>query len=259
MFDVVKGLVLRAVDVKDADLMLSVYTLERGVISVYAKGVKNSKTNPPIAVNELSYTEFTLFESEDKIWMRSATLIRSFQPSEYNLTYLSLTTYFGEVLTAVATAENDPLLMRLMLNTLHALSLEKYDERLLKAAFEMRLLSVIGFMPSVTACRECGGRDGEFYFDVTSGTVCCFDCNKDSEEADFDDGERHLTVILTEGARRALEYCVHAPMERLFSFTLSGEDAELFSRAAEAYITHQLERSFNSLEYYHMMAGKILP
>ena len=42
-------------------------------------------------------------------------------------------------------------------------------------------------------------------------------------------------------------------------FTLSGEDAELFSRAAEAYITHQLERSFNSLEYYHMMAGKILP
>ena len=251
MLDVVRGLVLYTVDVGEKDVMLTVYTHERGIISAYVRGAKsfNGRRNAPCS--HLAYTEFTLFEKGDKLWVREATLIRLFYSPKSTVEFLAVSAYISDILRAVCTSEPDENVLRLALNTLHALESERYDHRIIKAAFEMRLLSIIGFMPSVAACSECGGRAGEFYFDIMSGNVECAECREKREATAEEDEERRITCILTYGARVALEYSIHSPLERLFSFTISGEDLRLFARAAETYITNQLERGFVTLDYYH--------
>jgi hypothetical protein len=50
----------------------------------------------------------------------------------------------------------------------------------------------------------------------------------------------------------AMRYCVQAPAQRLFSFSIKSENsAELFYRAAENYLLNHLERGFETLNFYY--------
>ena len=118
------------------------------------------------------------------------------------------------------------------------------------------MLSVESKPPDVAACAECGGTAGEFFFDIMGGFVECAACRRrkagqlpEGEEL----GERRIIRILTEGAKAALDYCIHSPLERLFSFKLSGENEEFFENAAEDYLVNQLERSFKTLDFYNQV------
>lgn len=247
--DVVRGVVIRGVPVKNSDLMLTVYTHERGIMSIYARGAKKSdgKKNAS-ATSDLAYSEFVITERQDKIWASEVNTIKYFECDMRNFEGFSLNFYIAELYEHIATAEADETLMRLMLNTLYASSSGRYNHYLLKAAFEIRLLSHIGFMPDLSGCAECGARGIDLYFDVATGRLKCSECL--ALEADEYGEEPHPTVIITEGARAALDYATSCPLERLFSFTLSGEDLVSFSRAAESYLIHQLDRDFVGLEYF---------
>jgi len=156
------------------------------------------------------------------------------------------------VLADVGTTDADEDLLRLTLNTLYAIA--ELDEKLekIKATFEVRCASIIGFMPDVLAC-SCGERLGNFYFDIMGGHIKCYACNERDvslRKEDENPHETHIVCILTEGAKMALTYCVHSPLKKIFAYKISDEDMSIFARAAEEYLTNQLERSFKSLEFY---------
>ncbi len=248
--DVVRGVVLRAVDVKNSDRMLTVYTHERGIMSIYARGAKRMDgKSGTSSTAEFAYSEFTVVQKQDKLWSSEISNIRFFDCGMMNFEGYSLNFYVLELFEHIATAEPDADLMRLLLNTLYASSERKNDHRLIKAAFEIRLLSHIGYMPDVTGCSECEARGRELYFDVVTGSLKCAECT--ALGAEDTDTEPHQTVIITEGARAALEYSIGCPLEKLFSFTLVGEDLDCFSRAAESYLVRQLDRDFAGLDYIH--------
>ena len=124
---------------------------------------------------------------------------------------------------------------------------------MIKAAFEIRAASIIGFMPGVLSCTKCGEKLGNFYFKIMDGSLVCYSCQQEaiSQHEDEVASEFNQTVcILTEGAKIALGYCIHSPLEKIFSFRISNEDMEIFSKAAEEYLTNQLERSFKSIDFY---------
>ena len=108
-------------------------------------------------------------------------------------------------------------------------------------------------MPEVLSCRECGESSGDFFFDIMGGSIVCYSCKQKAERERreiYDDGSRDVVSILSEGAKTALAYLIHSPIERIFAFNISDEDMEILSRATEKYITNQLERGFKSLEFY---------
>ena len=108
-------------------------------------------------------------------------------------------------------------------------------------------------MPEVLSCCECGEGSGDFFFDIMGGSIRCFACKQKADRQRtelYDDGTREIITILTEGAKTALAYLIHCPIERIFAFNISDEDMDILSRATEKYITNQLERSFKSLEFY---------
>lgn len=244
--DVVRGVVIRSVPVKNSDLMLTVYTHERGIMSIYARGARKLEKGSS-STSELAYSEFSITERGDKIWASEVSTIRYFECDMRNFEAFSLNFYLAELYEHIATAEPDEDLMRLLLNTLYASSSGRYNPYLVKAAFEMRLLATLGYMPHLSGCIGCGVSGGELYFDVMTGSLRCHECTDDVDDGD---GTPRPTVIITEGARIALEYATVCPMEKLFSFTLSGEDLDTFSRAAESYLLNQLERDFAALDYF---------
>ena len=250
----VKGLVIRTVDIKESDRLISIFTEEMGVVSALARGARSLKSRQMASTMQFCYGSFVLCKRGEHYWIKEASLIESFFGIRNSIEGLALATYISEVLCDIAVTEPERDLLRLSLNSLYAISECKYSLDMIKAAFEIRAASIIGFMPDVLACSRCGEKLGNFYFKIMDGSLVCYSCQQKAISQHDDEAtssEFNQTVcILTEGAKIALGYCIHSPLEKIFSFRISDEDMEVFSKAAEEYLINQLERSFRSLDFY---------
>lgn len=253
MLTEVTGLVLRSVNIGEADRLITVFTKEMGTVSALVRSARSLKNKNMYSTQQFCYSSFILMKRGEKFWVKEANLIESFYGLRDSIEALSLAGYIVEILSDVTTAEREDELLRLALNSLYSIAEKKYSLDKIKAAFEIRALSIIGFMPDVLHCTDCGRGEGDFFFDILGGSIQCYDCHEKAEREHryvADDGQRRLVSILSEGAKIALGYLIHSPLERIYAFSISDEDMLLLCRATEEYLVNQLERSFKSLEFY---------
>ncbi len=249
----VRGLVIRTVDIKETDRLVTIFTEEYGAITALARGARSLKSRKLAATMQFCYGKYILYKQGDKLWVKEAELIESFFDIRATIEGLALANYIAEVLSFVTVEESEKDLLRLSLNSLYAISTGKYDVDKIKATFEIRAVSILGFMPNVLSCNICDEKSGDFFFDIMGGIIECRACHDKRAKARIehaDPHESHILCILSEGAKIALGYCIYSPLERIFSFNISGDDMRLFSKAAEEYILNQLGRSYKSLEFY---------
>ena len=126
-----------------------------------------------------------------------------------------------------------------LVNALYALSKLKKPPRLVKAATELRLAAIAGYMPELSGCCVCGREDPD-RFSIADGTLECAGCRAS-------DGVR---MPLSPASLAAMRYIVSCPDKKLFSFTLTGAAEKELCDAAESYLLTQLERSFYTLDFY---------
>ncbi len=249
----VRGLVIRTVDIKETDRLITIFTEERGAITALARGARSLKSRKMAATMQFCYSNFVLYEQADKLWVKEAELIENFFDIRKTIEGLALANYIAEVLSDVTVEEAEEDLLRLSLNSLFAVAKGKYDVRKIKAVFEMRTAAIIGFMPDVLSCLSCGGNEGDFFFDIMGGVIECRKCHERATEehrTPIDPHESRVITILSEGARAALAYSIFSPLERVFSFNISDEDMHLFTRSAEEYLLNQIGHSYKTLDFY---------
>lgn len=249
----VRGLVIRTVDIKETDRLITIFTEEQGAITALARGARSLKSRKLAATMQFCYGRYILYSQGDKLWVKEAELIESFFDIRQTIEGLALANYIAEVLSDVTVEEAENDLLRLSLNSLYAISTGKYNIEKIKAAFEIRAVSILGFMPNVLSCHLCDEKSGDFFFDIMGGIIECYKCHDKRAKARIehaDPHESHILCILSEGAKIALGYCIYSPLERIFSFNISDDDMRLFSKAAEEYILNQLGHSYKSLEFY---------
>ncbi len=249
----VKGLVIRTVDIKETDRLVTIFTEEMGAITALARGARSLKSRKLAATMQFCYGRFVLYKQGDKQWIKEAELIESFFDIRRSIEGLALANYIAEVLSDVTVEEAEEDLLRLSLNSLYAISTGKYDVKKIKAAFEIRAVSILGFMPGILSCHICEEKGGDFFFDIMGGVIECRVCHDRRAKARIeheDPHESHILCILSEGAKVALGYCIYSPIERVFAFNISDDDMRLFAKASEEYLLNQLGRSYKSLEFY---------
>ncbi len=249
----VKGLVIRTTDIREADRLVTIFTEEIGVITALARGARSLKSRQMSATLQFCYSSFVLYKRGEYYQVKECSLIESFFGVRYTIEGLALSTYIAEVLDEVAVSEPERDLLRLALNSLYAISENKYSLEKIKAAFEIRAMSIIGFMPDALACAECGEKLGNFFFEIMAGALKCYSCHERAaaeHRAPENPHESQTVCILSEGAKIALGYSIYSPLEKIFSFKISDEDMALFAKATEEYLLNQLGRSFKSLEFY---------
>lgn len=249
----VRGLIIRTVDIKETDRLVTIFTEENGAMTALARGARSLKSRKLAATMQFCYGRYVLCKQGDKYWIKEAELIENFFDIRQTIEGLALANYICEVLSDVTVAEAERDLLRLSLNSLYAISKNLYSVEKIKAVFEIRAVSILGFMPDILACNSCGDKNGDFFFDIMGGIIECRSCHEKREKGHIehaDPHETHILCILSEGAKIALGYAIYSPIERVFSFNISDEDMRLFSRATEEYILNQLGHSFKSLEFY---------
>ncbi len=239
---VVKGIVLRAVDTKESDRILTILT-PHGKLPVVAKRARSRKSRVTACTQLLAYAEFTLSESHGWQYLAEGSTLELFDGVRQDIELLSLASYFAELTEAVApeNVESGEVLS-LLLNALYALGTLKRPQAQVKAAFELRLMGLTGFEPLADACACCGNPEPEEpALDVREGIVCCKRCGR---------GGRGLLMPLSAGALAALRWSLYGEAKRLYSFSLAEPDLKELGDAAETYGHTTLERGFGTLDFY---------
>ena len=157
---------------------------------------------------------------------------------------LSLAQYFCELAGALAPQEAGAGdFLRLLLRAFFYLSKGTRPHLLIKAAVEMRMLSLAGYMPDLVCCAGCACYEAEtMLFLPRSGTLYCNSCYSQITEP---------ALPLSTGALTALRHTVYADFDKLFAFRLPQAGLWQVARASEAYVLSTFGRSFPTLDFYH--------
>ena len=248
----VHGLCVRETETGEADKIITLVTEEQGRMSVSAKGVKSLKSRNMAATQPFCYSLFTLNKSKKYYYIEESELIESFWDLRSDIDKMSLGAYICDVCADVSVENSpDPELLRLTLNTLYAIA-KGWDRRKVKAAFELRCASVIGFCPDLGVCGACGEEiAGDGYLDIMNGRLLCKSCKPRAEiEEEIEGATSRLYILITHSVIDAMRYIVGAAPERFLSFSLGEDDMYLLSNAAETYLINHLEHSFHTLDFY---------
>lgn len=242
MYITTKGIVLRETLYKESSLILTVLTADEGKITVSAKGAKRKNSKTAAATQLLAFSEMTLSTTRGRWTLTEARSIELFAGLREDLELLALGSYFAEAVETLADEDTpNPELLSLLLNALFALSEQKRPQKLVKAAFEMRLMCASGFAPDVFSCGACGKTEiSSPVLDLVGGTVLCFSCGA---------GE-HRTVPLCPGSLQALRHIIQADTKSFLRFSLGEESANRLAAACEAYMAAQLDCTFRTLDFY---------
>lgn len=172
------GIVLRERAIDEFDCVLTLLTRERGIISAYARGAKKPRGTLRVPAELLSYSCFVLFSNRERYSVDKADLDTVFMGVRGDVEKLSLASYFCELTAQVAPREeNADGYLRLLLNTLYLLDTGKRACGFLKPVYELRLLTMAGFMPNLVACAGCGCYEAEeMFFLPQSAQLACGEC-----------------------------------------------------------------------------------
>lgn len=234
------GIVLRETEYKERDKILTVLTRDLGKITVKARGVRSQRSKLKAGCQILAFSEFTLTDYQGKYLVSEVSVKEMFTELRQDIELLYLAAYFVQVADAVAQEEDPvPELLSLLLNSLYAIGKLQKRQELVKAVFELRLMSISGFLPDLRGCAVCGRTDPD-RFNITEGLLQCSACTSI-------DGIR---MPLTAGTLAAMRYIVSADPKRLFSFQLSDESLRELGDITESYLSTRLERGFHTLDLY---------
>lgn len=241
VYEVFRGVVLRQTETKEADKILTVLTAEKGKISVIARGARRKGSRLAAVSQLLAYSELTAYESRGWYMLSEGATVQLFSGLRTDMERLALASYFAE-LTETVTQEGESAeeILPLLLNALYALGELKKDPLLVKAAFELRLLSIAGFTPMLEGCCRCGSDLSFGYLDAAEGGLVCGEC----ASAGFG------LLPLSAGALAAARHIVSADPKKLYAFSLGEEELKQLAKAAESYALTQLERGFRTLDFY---------
>lgn len=239
------GLVVREVDYRDNDKIITILTDKLGKISANVPGGRSIKSKRMAACGLFCYSTFSLSRRGSHYVVSQASLIENFYRIREDVVRLSLGYYIVQVAEGVSEENLESSeLLRLTLNTLFTLAKGKVPLVQVKAVYELRLMCAIGQMPDLVACRGCSCYEGDIYLLPGEGRLLCASCAASEPEKVMQQAIPLNRTVLT-----ALRYIIFAEDKKIFQFHVNEENLHYLGKVTEWYLLYRLDRRFSSLDF----------
>ena len=176
------AIVLRRVNYRDNDRMLTLFSPSRGRIDAIIRNCRKPKSHNLNAGELFALGDYMLYENGGHITVTSVHLIETFYSLRQNYDRLICGTYVLSLTEAVIEPEQERQeLFMLLLHTLSRLSFSDQPWKPLLGGFLLHFAACEGFKPRLNHCVACGKRLGEtgpFFFDRQEGGLCCGECHE---------------------------------------------------------------------------------
>ncbi|MBR5234279.1 MAG: DNA repair protein RecO [Clostridia bacterium] len=234
------AIVLKITKTGESDRLLTLLTRDRGIMKAFAKAADRPKNKLHMSTNLFCYGRFTFYEGVKSTKVEECDLNETFYNLQSDIGKLALAQYFNELMIETAPVETDANeYLRLLLNTLYFLANDKKNPRFLKSLFEMRLSSMIGYMPSLVGCKECGEFETDpMFFNTESGELFCNFCKGTG------------TKMFSLDTVTSMRHIVFSDFEKLYSLSADEKTLDSLETVTEKYLLNAIKRNFRTLDFY---------
>lgn len=241
------GLVIREKILSNDNRLLTILTDEYGLVRAFVKSVKKLGGSLAAATDLFTYSSFVLFSNKEQYSVNSAESIQIFYHLRDDLEKTALASYMGQLAEELAPqGEQAEEYLRLFLNSLYLLEQNKRTVDFIKPLFELRMLTLAGYMPDLVGCQNCGEYDADgFYFSPTAGGILCSDCAGEIPPQG--------SIPLTKAQLAAMRHIIYSESNRVFQFKMSAEGLQNLGRITEFYLLNQLGKTLSTLDFYHSL------
>ena len=208
-----RAVVLRAIDYKDNDKILTLFSLENGVISTAIRGVKRAGAKLKFAAQPFCFCEYVLNVKGDKRSVISADIIESFYQIREDIVKFYAGTVALEYVNGFLREgmEGRETFIALM-ELLKTLCYTNAAPKVALAKFLYLALGESGYDFTVHACHKCRKTPkNRAFFDFNVGSAVCEDC-RESTDIEVNPNTLRLLDTLTETSFDELEGLDVSPM-----------------------------------------------
>ena len=236
-----EAIILRHVDLGEADRILTLYTPNRGKLRAVARGVRKTKSKLGGHVEPITHCSLMLSSGRNLEIVNQSQVIDNFLTIHNDLQLAVQAMYLIELTDAFTSEyiENYPV-YRLLLDALHHLSMAHHAELLFRY-FELQLMGHLGYRPQLYECLNCKAalEPRENFFSPSGGGIVCASCVH-TELAVYPVSANTLKLM------RLLQRGDYATAGKLrIPSNLSRE----LERAMKSYIRYLLERELKCAEF----------
>jgi DNA repair protein RecO (recombination protein O) len=179
------AIVLRTRPYGDSDRIISFLTEHHGKITGIAKGAKRSRKR---FVNSLEPLSLVQLRFQDRpngnlVFILASDLLIGFQNLVSSLEKIAFASYLIEITDAlIGEREENRLVFEHLKNALNFLQ-DQPGSFIFLTAFELKLLKLAGYQPSLERCRRCGKAQSagplvRWHFSPRDGGIFCQTCSQ---------------------------------------------------------------------------------
>lgn len=232
------GMVISTMPIGEYDKRIVLLTKEYGKITVFARGAKRPRSSYGAACEPFCMGEFYIYEGRSAYTLSKVVVKDYFEELKSDLSAIWMGSYFLEVAQYYTHENGDGTQqLNLLYISLKALTDDRFDNRLVKAVYELKTLCINGEQPDLTGCRECGKTEPLTRFVVGRNGCMCDDCNTQMEG-----------VPISAGCLHAMRYVEGSPLASLFAFSVKESVIDEFAVCMESYYERWVEKDFRSLK-----------
>ncbi|MDD3174674.1 MAG: DNA repair protein RecO [Herbinix sp.] len=247
----VTGMVLSAMPVGEYDKRLVILTKEIGKVSAFAKGARRPNSALLACSQPFSFGEFSLYAGKSAYNIISAEMSNYFGELRDDFNSLCYGFYFCEF-AGYITKENidEKNILKLLYQTLRAITKKSIDIQLIRAVFELKIMSLNGETPQVFGCVKCdkqtqksnveenGLRFDKYYFSAESGGILCAACKGFDKNA----------ISINTSTLYTMQYIISKEIEKLYTFKVTDEVLKEIKKCIKCYLNCYIDHEFKSLE-----------
>ena len=240
------AIMLRATEHGDYDKIISFFTLNRGKISIIAKGAKKSIKRFAGVLELFSVLNlvWTYGRSQGLPILQEASVVHPFEQIRTDITKTAYASYWCELVYGwMEQGQKQVSVYRLLEHTLDQLNCGSLPEHALHIIFQARFMSVSGFRPSFNHCNICRTPFERFgrsavAFDIKRGGILCEKCAPQEE----------AFLCLSKGTIKLLHWVLNVPLEKLNRLRFSRQAIDESLGMLEAFVPYHLGKETKSLK-----------
>jgi DNA repair protein RecO (recombination protein O) len=171
-----QGIVLRTMKLGEADRIVTVLTQGSGKVRAVAKGVRKTRSKFGARLEPFTHVDLLLYKGRELDIITQAEIITSFREIRETYSRFAAGETILEAIDRVA-QDREPSVrtFMLLLGALRQLG-DASDPPVVVDAFLLRLASLAGFRPHLSACASCGAPGPHLRFSVAQGGMVCDAC-----------------------------------------------------------------------------------
>jgi len=222
------GFIIRSIDFKESDKIITIFSKEFGKFSAIAKGARKLESKFGASLDLLTLNELVFYDKESLKLLKEAHIINSFLALKKDYEKLNVALRCARLLNLlIKEGQIERCTFQLFEDLL------KWVERaegakLYELAFKLKFIKALGFAPNLFRCAGCGAQTQNYAFSPEKGGLVCPTCKSVADPP------------IELGLARSLKAALELPLSKLGRLKLNEDALSCADQLLDGFIGYHL-------------------